>query len=221
MPYNKRQKLRASYNRSSGYHGVEKKMHSITEAETQIDGALGLKKSLIDGIAQGNNYDKRVGSKVFIHSIDIKGRLCGDNVTLGTEESKECDAVRIVLLIDQQSNGTSPEFAEVFNTTLANTPVDAYRNLQNTQRFQILYDKRHTVMPGNSSAAAFQTPGMKLIHIHKELKGVTVQYNDIALQSGLNAQIRTNNLWLYCIADSTTTSENPKWQFNARLRYTD
>lgn len=211
---------------------VEKKMHVSKDNQGSILAAVGNTTSLVAGIAQGNGYENRVGSKTYIHSLDIKATLGGDTASLIAE--RDCDIARIVLFVDRQANGTTPTWADLMDTrtTSINNLTDAFRNLENTSRFQVLFDKRYMLASGifladtPDQAGQWKSPGCKLVHIHKEFRQpLVVTYDDKeaapAGQDGSSPHIRTNNIWIIAVADGNNSADNPKFGFTCRLRYTD
>lgn len=212
---------------------VEKKMHVTKFEMDDVAAVTGNIASIVTGIIQGNNYEDRVGSKLYIHNFDIKGTIQGDQAG-GIAQTELCDVVRVVVLIDMQSNGTTPTWADVYDMRADSitNPTDAYRNLENTSRFNILYDKRHMVKAGLTFAPTadqsgiYVPSGCKLLHIHKEFRTpIVVTYDDKgtapAGQDGSSAHIRTNNIWILAAGNAGSTTDNGKFGWVCRLRYTD
>lgn len=95
----------------------------------------------LNAIAQGDGESQRIGRKVTNRSVHVKGyiTLGNSNTNRGTSGA----VVRIVLFKDTQTNGAAPTPTDVM------TPnnVNAFRNLEYTTRYQVLYDKTFTINP--------------------------------------------------------------------------
>lgn len=106
--------------------------------------------TLINGIATGTDFNARIGRKIVMKSLYMRGWF--RNVDLTCSDS----AIRIVAVYDAQTNGAAPTWSDVFTTS---DPL-AHINLNNRDRFKILYDKS-TTLGGISNAAtqAFSTSG--------------------------------------------------------------
>lgn len=87
----------------------------------------------------GNDISNREARNVYVHTIRIKGylRISGD---LSTVNLPKCPTVRIILVIDKQTNGTQM----TGNNLMASSTGDsilAFVNTANFGRFEILKDK--------------------------------------------------------------------------------
>lgn len=91
---------------------------------------------------EGADIDERVGRRVAVHRIAIRGVL-----TTGLAQD-EADAlrnpcVRLILYIDQQTNGTQAQGEEVMTAQVATTQgvATGFQNPANFGRFRVLKDK--------------------------------------------------------------------------------
>lgn len=80
-----------------------------------------------NAITQGDGEQNRDGRKVVVTNLNSRIHLMAGANT---------KAIRVIILIDRQTNGTSATVADF----LEGTNFLTYRNLPNTQRFQFLAD---------------------------------------------------------------------------------
>lgn len=105
-------------------------------------------------VAQGTADNQRIGRKIFIKNVRIRGDI-GLNYTFGVGEEPHDTRIRIMLVLDKQNNGNSNArtFGDIYDTTEGTLTVpnsipnylqlNSFTNLDNVNRYQILYDKIH------------------------------------------------------------------------------
>lgn len=154
------------------------------------------------GIQIGSGVNQRVGARLYIWSILVKINMFSANT--GNRDA------RVVLIYDKESNGTRPTWADVFEQ--AADQRLAVRNLENSKRFMLLFDRHMTLSyTGNLT---------KDITIYKKFKQpLRVDYDHEATgtTSGDSTQIKKGNLWLFFNPSSTACGN----KVVARVRYTD
>lgn len=135
--------------RQTGYFGRYNKLSSeskffdlqedsiiITDSGVIIQPSLNL-------ITGGTSENNRIGRKCTISSIHMKGTLTLPPTLLPAETTDVC---RIVLYLDKQCNGAAATFDDIFDSNITvQDEVFKYRNLANSGRFQILYDKTYSL----------------------------------------------------------------------------
>lgn len=164
-------------------------------------------------IPSGDTATSRDGRMATVTNFHINGYLVGNAGGYVVH--------RVVVLIDKQANGALPSASDVFITTATTggsvSGLYAYRNLDNTTRFEILYDKKHIVAP---SIAGMANPPVKQFKISRK-KTFNVEWSGT---SGATSTIRSNNLVVmtFVNGDVVPTSPNDdKWRWLARVRYLD
>ncbi len=116
-----------------------------TWAGGELDEATALSLS---AIGQGNGESQRDGRKANLTSVHIKGfvRLVAQeavgNPVFG-------GIVRLILVMDKQTNGSQLNAEDV--VTVTTQDINAWRNLENSQRFRILKDHRMEIVINNLS----------------------------------------------------------------------
>lgn len=171
--------------------------------------------SLIAPFAQSNTAITRIGAKAFIKNLMVKG-----TVDIDTQAVPTALRIRILIWIDHQSNGLVPTLAELLSIGGSQDPLVAFRLLQNSRRFSVLYDKKINLQnpagAGNTSTNTFGQVKREF-SLYKTFKTpLTVRFKDIDT-SGLDAAILDNNVWIAVFGDGTIGN----YQWESRMRFTD
>jgi len=167
-------------------------------------------------IAQGSGANQRVGRSATVVNFHITGFLMG--------QQNYPVYHRVVVLIDKQANGALPAASEVFITTatlgsggLSVGGMNAYRNLDNIHRFEVLYDKKFVVKP---PIASMTDPPATSFKISRK-KRIEVEWSGT---DGANSTIRSNNLimmvYTYGITGPPATAP-AQLRHIMRVRYLD
>ncbi len=167
-------------------NGGELKFHDV-----EVNDALIAQNGVIQNtgtiniIPQGTDENERVGRKCTIKSI-----LWHYNLTLSESSSVGAiDTIRCILYLDKQANGLTAAATDLYKTD----NYQSFRNLANSGRFEILYDKTHALnhqaAAGNGTANDAGAWGIdrsfyKTVNIPIEFSGT----------AGSLTQIRSNNL---------------------------
>lgn len=200
---------------------IEKKFHDATSGVvTSSTSGTGMKFSVISGIAQGTSSIQRVGRRIFGWDLFLKGYVqlteTADLPSAGVE-------MRVLVVKDRQSNGNTPDIDEILDVgaTVTHKPF-AFRNLENTRRFEIMYDHTFVI----NAKATVQTDGAGAnstmenkipFHFSKKWKdGLKIIYQT-GEGGGLSNTIQDNNVWVIAYAQNTSG----EIVVNSRFRYTD
>jgi len=176
-----------------------------------LTGALGL----INGIAQGDGADQRDGRQVTIRSIQIRGYFATDLTNNAGKGA--AGMVRMVVVLDKQSNSAAPTISDVFVGFDSSTLT----NLNNRMRFKILADETMSmggfstyVVSGVTTYAGsggFPTP---VINFYKKCN-ITVQFNGTTNAIG---SIASNSIYVFFLVSNV---DKVQFSGNARVRFTD
>lgn len=178
---------------------------------------------LCNGIGQGNDIMNRIGRRVRIRSIKIdmviKAAGCtwtptANNVAWTVAANTATpngrgSRVRLLLVLDRQCNGTMPGKTDVlapegtpgvnFGVTGTVTAQSSV-NLQNRDRFLIIFDKEYLIDD--------QISWVKSVRIYKKLNIETTYGVGNGAGSGILAAdvsaVLTNGIFLFGIADATS-----------------
>lgn len=127
---------------SRGFYGAytlrgrnELKFTDVTLVNDPV--LLTWKVNLLNGIAQGTDYNQRIGRKAQMKSVLVNGNLFPTLQNSGSSPVG-CFA-RIVVIYDTQPNsGSLPAGTDIFASNDTSSPM----NLNNRDRFKVIYDKR-------------------------------------------------------------------------------
>lgn len=90
---------------------------------------------------QGTAFNERVGRKVYVKSLRIKGTFsiaAQANQTAGDN----ANVLRWLCYIDRQTNGTQAQGEDVLSSGAGSNAVDMFQNAANFGRFRILTDRK-------------------------------------------------------------------------------
>lgn len=158
----------------------------------------------LNALSQGAAASDRVGRKIQVRSIEMRGYLYGDSAAV-------VNHVRLVVVQDKQANGAAPSWTDIYDSNL----YYSLRNLAKKQRFKILWDKTYTLV-GNSSAP--QDTTSKHVQMYKKVN-IQTDYN--SGNAGTVADIDKNSIYVFAIALAGSGTGDMQWNGTARIRYTD
>lgn len=183
--------------------------------------------SLINGVAQGTGVSERVGRRICIKSVQIRGmlRTAYQSANVTSAVINISDAWRIMLIWDTQVNGVAPGITDILNGITSGTYFEALTNLNNRERFNILMDKtgNYSYTGGVPDDVTSQESTTSATHAFKKYKKLN---HIVTFNSGTTDQvgsITTGALWLVCISTSfgLTSGVTTVWNVDTRIRYTD
>lgn len=189
---------RINYVRKELIRGRELKSNDLAITTVNLQQTL-TTSSILNIIALGDNSYERTGRKITMKSVYIKGFI----------NYQGSDSVcRIMLVIDRQCNGNNIPGASLLLQNGTINTVNSPLNLNETGRFQVLYDRRFTMVAGNDSE-------IQTFYIKRRLNIQTYYDGNTATI----ADMTRNSITLcYC---STSTATFPTITAVARLRYVD
>lgn len=204
----------AGIERTGGYYGrftgknAELKFFDTTNnflcditGEVPATGQLAL-------IPQGTTESTRIGRKVQIKSIQIRGVFTFNPAAT----NPGADTVHMYLILDTQCNGAAATVPDVFTGTALR---EALPNIANSQRFTII--KKFTIkfqsMAGIHGALTWEvTP----LDYYKKCS-IPIEYSST---TGAITEIRSNNLF-FIAGTSAATDDLIQFNGTTRLRYSD
>ncbi len=182
--------------------------------DTRVDDAVVSATMTISNlciIPEGNGESARIGRKITIKKIHVKGAL---TLPAATGSANTSDKVICMLVQDKQTNGAIFLPANFVDTDV----FDSFRNLAESSRFRVLYKKVFTVNAGGAAAsgAAFTfSENVRSINCNVNCT-VPIEYNNTA-DDGTIATVRSNNLYWVTQSSAGITAIVA----NVRVRYTD
>ena len=164
--------------------------------------------NLLNGVVAGTDYNQRIGRKTLIKSLLIRYTI---NPVASTVNPNG-DVVRVMVIYDNQTNGALPSVSDVLQSAFFQAPM----NLNNRDRFKVIYDKFHPMAAFAYSAGALTT-GSPIT------KNVT-KYKKCSLDcifSGTTAavgSIATGGIYVLTISMTNAVSNI---NFDCRIRFID
>lgn len=167
--------------------------------------------ALMNGVAQGVEYNQRIGRQATMKSIIFNGNVF--NLATASLNAFNGAYCRLVIVYDTQPNsGTIPTGTDIFVLNDPNSPL----NLNNRDRFQVLMDVRKQVSAFTMNATPALTAGSPSNSYFKKYK----KCNKEIIFSGVGAtlgSISTGALYLCIIADAAVAALD----YYVRVRFTD
>lgn len=166
-------------------------------------------------IPEGNGESERIGRKITLRNIHVKGQLVLSPETLFT--TKMSDWVEIYILQDTQTNGA------LFTGTdlLENDNIEAFRNLANSSRFKVLKKKTFSMnalvgIQTSEGPVTFATGEVTRAFSMNIQCDIPIEY-DNSLTTGVITTVRSNNIYLCAIS----VEGKCVYGGTVRLRYSD
>lgn len=201
------------------FNRIEKKAIDVAVAGTNVNTSGVF--TILNACIQGTDFDERVGRKIIVKSVQIRGRIQTEPSLAGTATvatgSQQC---RMILFVDMQPNGAAPAVTDL----LTNATPQAMLNLNNRDRFRILRDKVFVLDPylrvdTATQSIASMTNQVKNVKVFKRCNIETI-YN--SGNAGTVADITSGAihcLWLGNLAAGTNTDSNFFGEY--RVRFSD
>lgn len=197
--------------RTGGFFGTRRtglKEQKVIDSGTQntnfsAAGAVGL----MNGVALGTDYTDRIGRKIVLKSIFMKF-----TIQPSTTSCPSGDSVRLLVVYDSQTNGAAPAVGDILNSATHIAPM----NLNNRDRFKVLFDK-HMTTEGNAFTAGAITAGAstpKFTKFYKKLDHEMI-FQGTAATVG---SIATGAIWLLLI---NLQGNLTNVYYNCRVRFED
>lgn len=193
---------RVGYYGRYGAHSSEKKFFDDTHDFATVASAGEVDNGMLN-IAAGTGESDRIGRKINVTGVNLRARFTLPAGGLAP------DVVRLMLVQDKQSNGTTANVTDVLETA----SIWSFNNLANKNRFKIIRDK---ICPLNFTAGAAALEDF----VHTEewyvrlKRPMPIEYDGA---TGALTERRSNNLFLLAISDAGQ-GDVECW---TRVRYAD
>lgn len=171
----------------------------------------------------GAALNQRVGRKIMIYKVKVHG-----TITVAQQAAQAvADAatrMRLVLVIDHQTNAAQMTGAQLFNdATAAVTTLKSFQNPNNFGRFRVLKDKMFSIqnlnLAGSPTAGDLvqASAGINFKFTVNFKKPIEVHFN--ATNGGTVADIVDNSIHMVAACDTNTYA--PALQYYSRVCYKD
>lgn len=188
----------------------------VTTAQVNTTGAI----TLLNGSTQGTDYTNRIGRKIVVKSLYIRGAMLNEQannqLTTGTQGAQ---AGRMIVFVDMQPNGATPAVTDL----LVSASPYSQLNLNNRDRFKIIKDKMYFFDPyvyttTATQASAALTNQIKQIKCYKNMNLETI-YN--SGNAGTIGDIQSGALYLLFIGSATSGTTDLNANLSIRVRFVD
>lgn len=194
---------------------TEKKVIDILGAALAIENATG-SPQLLNGCIAGSQNFQRIGRKINMKSLQIRGVLTPTDLTTNAQ------MVRMIVVYDKQSNGAAPTFANVITSQniagATQSLVGDMVNLDNRDRFEIIRDKIYSFNFGDAAGYA-PSPGSYECTDYIRLADRPVVFN--AGTAGTVGDIQSGALYVFWISSQAAATGSTLQSLSYRLRFID
>lgn len=170
----------------------------------------------VNHIVQGVGEENRVGRKCTIQSVHFRGTVTNQ---VGTGLGTIKNSVRIIVYLDKQANGATAAVSDILEDVTALNGYNSFRNLANSGRFRVLFDRRkQLIIPAVAQTAAgtFSSYVNEWSWAFNKSIVFPVEFSGA---NGTIDEIRSNNIGVLAICSD---SDNPpQVNYTCRLRFSD
>jgi len=175
--------------------------NNLTGAAALIPLAVTGVVTLLNGVAQGTTATTRLGRRITMKSLLIKGEVLLAPTSAGTAP------LRFLVVYDMQTNATAPAATDVLVVDQLNSPM----NLSNSRRFKTLCDiEIPCIGTGGPQSVSF-TRYVKLNH--------AVEFNTGS--AGTVGDIQTGSVYMLSYQGGNIITTAPNANVYTRVRFTD
>lgn len=183
-------------------------------------------------LSTGTGVSERIGNKIAVMSLQGKFDLAAHGTNSCTNGIHPSISVRIVVACDKKraSAAALPLATDFYDQVGSVSSVLSMRNMNNTQRFRILYDRIHILHaiaggngPGASNVDVQVRYPNKVITFFKKFKKPIVMKWKSGSNSANGSDVEENNLisFIEVLDPSDTAAANVMCHGQFRIRYTD
>lgn len=192
--------------RASGRVG-EMKFLDTTVAQTTVAAAGTVLSSSLNVVPQGDQQSERIGRKITIKSIHLRGRSI-------LPAGAAYDTLRLIVYVDTQTNGAAATAADILQG--AAPTLESFNNMENAGRFRVLKDWYYNMNSINSvGATPDETASARVLKMNKKCN-IPILYDSSATTGAIATQC-CNNVGVI----GFSTGQGITVGFVVRIRYSD
>lgn len=204
--------------RPLGLRGTgEKKVIDVAAGTIQINTTGSF--NLLNGCVQGSDYSNRIGRKIVMRSLYIRGFAFPEpSATAANSPSQQA---RMIIFLDSQPNGAAPAVTDLLNSA---TPASQL-NLNNRDRFRVLRDQTFVFGPqvyavsATAAPTVTGTPSVADVNCYVKMGHETI-FN--AGNAGTIGDINSGALYMFWIGSVTAgTGQDANAFVSSRVRFLD
>jgi len=191
----------------------ERKVIDVASSTYQVNSTGSF--TLLNACVQGSDYSNRIGRKIVVKSVYIRGLVYPEAAT-GSAPVIQC---RMILLVDNQPNGSAPAVTDVLNTGTATSQL----NLNNRDRFKIIRDQTFVLGPQTWVAGPLiSVSGSPSVHDVNCFAKINLETIYNAGNAGTIADINSGALYMLWIGSTVAASPGDgNAQVSSRVRFVD
>jgi len=170
---------------------------------------------LLNGIARGDDIGDRIGRKVIIKMMELRFKL-GATSDTGIDQVQ-----RLLVVYDKQTNGAACTGAQVLATVASAYAPYSPTNLENRNRFVVLYDTG-AVSIQSDVLGAVEVPkygSQRVFNMKRYFSGLPVTFN--AGDAGTVADISTGSIYAVVCGSVAAGATAGSAAIYSRIRYED
>lgn len=202
----KRRRTNLNLARISGLLGIENKFIDYNFASAPLTSGWEVYDPVVNslsGVVQDDGPEGRDGRMYTIGSIHIKGKFFFPPV-IDSGAPTDDGIARLCLVLDTQTNGVKMTATDCMKINVG-SEIFSFRNLENTKRFKVLWDKKFVIPAKNMNEGAplkFAAGGtLRCFSInHRFKKGLVVRCAGTTAGVG---NIKDNSLHIIAVTNQT------------------
>lgn len=202
--------IRPKFKRA-GRSSAEVKFRDTTlGATTNASAGVIATDSLLKAITEGNTDQTRIGNRITVKSVMLRGQVL---LPSATDNLLTSQIVRIIVYLDRQANGATAAVTDI----LASADFRSFNNLDNSDRFRTLAETTIDLnaQGATPSGAAFTFGEVTQSFFLKAKLNLDCKFKGNA---GTVADLSSNNIGVLVISQTDALGT---FNFIARVRYTD
>lgn len=204
--------------RTGGYtpNRVERKVNDIATATYQVNTTGSF--TLLANPSLGSDFNNRIGRKVLLKSLYIKGRVITEAAVALTESFVPAQQGRLIVFVDMQPNGAAPAVTDL----LVEATPSSQLNLNNRDRFKVITDKLFSFDPFvYNQTVGFLASTNRQIYNLKKYKKLNLEVIFNATNGGTIADINSGALYMFWIGSRVSGTSDINAILSTRVRYAD
>ncbi len=200
----RRYNRRSTYRRRPYPSRTRRELKSVTAAQASFEMSSDVPKiTLLNGMQQGVTGSSRIGRRVQMKEIELRGQITADASSIDT-------VVRVVVVYDADVQATTIEYVDLFDDAQA---FLAQRKTIYMSRFRVLFDQTYHMRAQNAANTA------SLPIAWKKRINLPIAFNDSS--GGTVGDIESGVVYLISWGSALAAVVNPKSEFSSRISYTD
>lgn len=199
---------------------VEKKVNDLNTATYQCNTTGSI--TLLANPVLGSDFNNRIGRKVVLKSVYVRGQLKMDWAGAGglpATAGIPAQMARFILVCDSQPNGAAPAITDI----LVEATAESQLNLNNRDRFRIYCDKTFVFDPviNVQTATQAQLCFNRTIYQLKKYKKLDQEMIFNATNGGTIADVTSGALYMVWIGTVASGIADTNAVVSTRVRYVD